>query len=78
MLLGVIPVLVETLDSVGSELGWLLRKEGLGGWMEKMYLRHNGDIEAVSVAISHVSTNLTLKCEKRLQEQEVLFLRNVM
>lgn len=54
------------------------RKDGLGGGMETMYLGYSGDIEAVSVAITHVSTNLTLKCEKRLQEQKVLFLRNVM
>lgn len=37
---------------------------------EKVYLGRSGDIQAVSVAIIYVSTNLTLKCEKSLQEQK--------
>lgn len=34
MLLGIVPVLVKTLDSVGCELGWLLRKEGRTGRLD--------------------------------------------
>lgn len=79
-LLDVIPALVKALDSVGCELGWLLIKSGRPGRVDGENVpRHGGDIQAVSVAITYVSTNLTLKWEKKFTGAErFCFLRNVM
>lgn len=71
---------MNALDRVGCGAGLALdqvRKDGRMG--EKVHLGHSGDIQAVSVAIIYVSTNLTLKCEKKFTGAErFCFLRNVM
>lgn len=45
---------MKTLNSVASGAVLALessKEEQWGGWMEKMYLEHSGDTQAVSIAI---------------------------
>lgn len=67
-LLGVFPALVNALDSVGCGA---VSKDWEDG--EKVYLGRSGDIQAVSVAIIYVSTNLTLSVRKVYRSRKVLF-----
>lgn len=75
-LLGVFPALVNVLDSVGCGAG-LAHDQVSKDWEdgEKVYLGHSGDIQAVSVAIIYVSTNLTLSVRKVYRSRKVLFLK---
>lgn len=74
-LLGVFPASVNALDSVGCGAG-LAHDQVSKDWEdgEKVY-RHSGDIQAVSVAIIYVSTNLTLSVRKVYRSRKVLFLK---